>query len=86
MHAAMARDFAGGGTIASARDDMRDAALLMQADFRTLRGMFAAFRLLGEAPDPIDPAAISVLAASGEEALARILSLRTQMDGRNDGY
>lgn len=57
-----------------------DAALLLEPELRTLHGVLVALRHLGERADPIDPPAIAVLSAVGEDALYRINTIRTEME------
>ena len=46
--------------------------LALEPDLHILRGTLVALRTIGMSLDPIEPAAISLLARFGEEALARL--------------
>lgn len=57
-----------------------NAALALEPELRTLHGVLVALRHLGERGDPIEPAAIAVLAAVGEGALAKADATRREME------
>jgi hypothetical protein len=57
-----------------------DAALALEPELRTLNGVLVALRYLGERGDPIEPAAIAVLATTGENALAKAETTRREME------
>lgn len=56
-----------------------EAALALEPELRTLHGVLVALRHLGERADPIDPAAIAVLAAAGEGALREVSAICSDM-------
>lgn len=67
----------------SSADDLAsllDAALSLEPELRTLKGVLVALRYLGERSDPIEPAAIAVLATTGENALAKAETTRREME------
>ena len=67
---------------AEGKGALLDAALALEPELRTLHGVLMALRHLGERADPIDPAAIAVLAAVGEGALAKAKIARQSMEAK----
>jgi hypothetical protein len=61
--------------------NVRDALFRLEPEIRLLDGVVTALRLLGEAPNSVEPIALSALAHSGITAMRELkLGLRQAME------